>query len=105
MSGSGGTGLSDRREDFIDPHAEVIVEHEDLASSDESFVDENVDGIAGEFIEFDDGAGFEPQDILDEHACTTEFDFDVEFDVLEKLDAGGVGQGGGLGGLEIGQLE
>src|ERR1700722_13158557 len=112
-------------DDFVDSDAEVVVEDEDLAAGDEAFVDEDIDGIAGEFVEFDDASFGEFQDVFDEHAVAAEFDFNVEFDVAEEVDAGdlrvlhdlleggeiqrfgvggwGLGDGGGV--FEVGLLE
>lgn len=71
---------------MIDSHAEVIVQDEDFASCDQFFVDEDIDGVTGEFIEFDDGSFGEFEDVFDKHFRSSEFNFDVEFNVFEKID-------------------
>ncbi|WBL34988.1 hypothetical protein O0235_09310 [Tepidiforma flava] len=85
-------------DDLDDADAEVFIDDDDFAAGDEAVVDEDVDGFAGDAVEFDDGAGAEAEDFGDGEAGPAEFDGDVHFEAGEEFDAGGV-----LGRAGVGQ--
>ena len=74
-------------EDFGYTNAEVVVHDEDFAASDKALVYEDVNGVTGEFVEFDDGTLLESEDIVNGHTGAAEFDFDFEVDVHEHVHA------------------
>src|SRR5207302_6998178 len=94
--------LFDSGHDLVDAHAEIIVEHKHLAARDEAIIHEHVHGIAGEFVQLDDGSLIELQHVLHHHACAAKLDLHIHLDVAQKIDAGNLRIAHNL--LEIGKL-
>ena len=95
--------LFDGGDNLVDADAEVVVEDQDFAAGDELVVDVDVDRIAGQFVELDDGAFGQFEHVLNEHLGAAEFNFHIEIDVFEQFDGSGGDVAQGL--AEIGQGE
>lgn len=72
-----------RRENFRDADAEVVVQDEDFAPRDQSTVDEDIHGIAGQFVEWYDGTFAELEHFFNQELGAPEFDAKIEFYVLQ----------------------
>ncbi len=75
-------------DDFVDTAAERVIQNQHLTPRYETIVDENVDWIACELVELDDTSFGQSQYFFDKHFAAPEFDFDVEFDIPQQVDAG-----------------
>src|SRR5690606_34890616 len=77
-----------------DPHAELVVDHDDVAARHEAVVDEHVDGGAGGAVELHDAALAEAQQVADLEAHAPQLDGDDEVDVGEQVEVGRARVGG-----------
>ena len=77
-----------------DADAEVVVQHEHFAAGDQPAVDVDVDRVAGQLVERDDGALLELQHVFELHVRAAELDLEVELHVAQQVERGGVGRGG-----------
>ena len=75
------------RKDFGDAHAEIVIQNENFPASDQPAVDENVDGISGQFIQGNNGAVFQLEHFFDEEFGPSEFNHQIEFDLLNRIPA------------------
>ena len=77
---SGNSRLKCRCDNFGHPHAEVVIQHQDFAPCDQSTIHQNVDGVAGQFVQRHDRPGLQLQNFLDQQLGASQFDPQVEFD-------------------------
>src|SRR6056297_440683 len=71
---------------FGDANAKIVVHDEDFATSNQLSVGENVNGIAGQFVQRHDTPFAKPQNFLQSHLGTAKFDSQVHFDFVEQID-------------------
>ena len=62
-------------------HAEVLIDGDDFAARDETIVDEQIHGTAGQPIQFDNLAGAELEDIAHQHLSRSQLSRNGERDV------------------------
>src|SRR3954464_3184670 len=94
-------------DDLCDPHAELVVDDDDLAAGDEGAVHQEVDGAAGHPVELDDRAGGEGEQVAHGHAGAPELGGDAHLDVGQQLQRCRIGGGGATGAVlaaEVGEL-
>ena len=72
--------------DLRDAKTVVAFNDYDLALRDEAAVDEKIDRIAHRAVEFDDAAGAEFNDVLEQHLPGSKAKGDPEFDIQEKVE-------------------
>ena len=68
-------------QDICDADTKIVVNHNDLAGGDGPVVDQDVDGLAGEFLQFNDGAGAKIEDVADRHCGAAELDGELELNI------------------------
>src|SRR5580704_4903831 len=61
-------------DNFGHPHAEVVIEHQDLAACHQTSVYEDVDWVASQLVERNDRPRFQLQDLFDQELCPPELD-------------------------------
>lgn len=69
-----------------DADTEIIVDNDDFAGGDGPVVDQGVDGLAGEPLQFDDGAGAPAENVADGHGSAAEFDGEFKLDIGDEVD-------------------
>src|SRR3990167_3194687 len=76
------------RNDVRDAEAEILVDDHDFALGDEFAVDHEINGLAGEFVEFDDRSGAEVQDVMHRHFGSAKLHGDVHRNIEEQIQIG-----------------
>src|SRR6185437_4259031 len=71
-----------------DANAEVVIEHEHLATSDQSTIDVNVDRVAGQLIQRDHGSFALTEHVLQVHVRASQLDFQIEFHIAQQFKRG-----------------
>jgi len=70
---------------FRNSNAEVIVQYQNFAACYESAVNVDVNGITRQFVQSDDGAFAELENLVKVHASSTQFDLEIECYIAEQV--------------------
>src|SRR5690606_4818294 len=72
--------------DFIDAHAEIVVQHQHLATRHQPSVHKHIHRIAGELVQLHHRSLPQLQHILNQHVRPPQLDFDIQLHIPQQVD-------------------